>query len=122
MRDKTITILVQLSLAKHPDLPEVPLVMDLARTDEQRTILKTIFARQVMGRPYAAPPNVPKERVDALRKAFDATMADKDFLAEADKIGLEITPVGGQKIQDLVAEVYKNTTPEIATKIADMLK
>ena len=122
VRDKTITILVQLSLAKHPDLPEVPLVMDLARTDEQRTILKTIFARQVMGRPYAAPPNVPKERVDALRKAFDATMADKDFLAEADKIGLEITPVGGQKIQDLVAEVYKNTTPEIATKIADMLK
>lgn len=122
VRDKTITILVQLSLAKHPDLPNVPLVMDLAKTDEQRTILKTIFARQVMGRPFAAPPNVPADRLAALRKAFDDTMADKEFLTEADKIGLEITPVSGQKIQELVAEVYRNTTPEIAKKIAEMLK
>jgi tripartite-type tricarboxylate transporter receptor subunit TctC len=60
VQDKTITVLVQLALGKHPDLPDVPLVMDLARTDEQRAILKTIFARQVMGRPYAAPPGVPK--------------------------------------------------------------
>jgi tripartite-type tricarboxylate transporter receptor subunit TctC len=65
---------------------------------------------------------VPKERLEALRKAFDATMADKEFLAEADKIGLEITPVNGQKIQDLVNQVYKDTTPEIAKKIAAMLK
>ena len=122
IRDKTVTVLVQLALAKHPDLPDVPLVMDLAKTDEQRLILKTIFARQVMGRPYAAPPGVPKERIDALRRAFDATMQDKEFLAEAEKVGLEITPVTGEKIQDLVAEVYKNTTPEIAKKIAAMLK
>ncbi len=122
VRDKTITVLVQLSLAKHPDLPDVPLVMDLAKTDEQKLILKTIFARQVMGRPYAAPPGVPKERVDALRKAFDATMKDGEFLAEADKIGLEITAVPGEKIQALVSEIYKNTTPEIAKKIGAMLK
>ena len=122
VRDKTIAVLVQLALAKHPDLPDVPLVMDLAKTDEQKQILKTIFARQVMGRPYAAPPGVPKARVEALRKAFDETMKDKEFLAEADKIGIEITPVSGEKIQDLVVEVYKVTTPAIAKKIADMLK
>ncbi len=122
VRDKTVSVLVQLSLAKHPDLPDVPLVMDLAKTDEQRLILKTIFARQVMGRPYAAPPGVPKERVEALRKAFEETMQDKEFLAEAGKVGLEITPVAGAKLQDLVSEVYGNTTPETAKRIAAMLK
>lgn len=122
LRDKTISVLVQLSFAKHADLPDVPLVMDLAKTDEQRQILKTIFARQVMGRPFAAPPGTPKERVEVLRRAFDATMKDADFLAEAEKIGIEITPVSGEKVQELVAEVYKITTPELAGKIAAMLK
>ncbi len=61
--EKKINLLMQFSLGKHADLPDVPLVMDLAKTDEQRTILKLIFGRQVMGRPYVAPPGVPKERV-----------------------------------------------------------
>ena len=78
--DKQFTILVQLALDKHPDLPDVPLVIDLAKTDEQRQILRLIFARQVMGRPFLAPPGVPQDRADALRKAFMETMADKDFL------------------------------------------
>ena len=93
--DKTITVLVQLSLAKHPDLPDVPLVMDFAKSDEQQQIFKLIFARQVMGRPYLAPPGVPKDRADALRKAFMDTMKDPEFLAEAEKAQLEITPVSG---------------------------
>src|SRR5947208_2148066 len=59
LTDKKITILMQLSLSKHPDLPDVPLVTDLAKTDEQRQILRLIFARQVMGRPYLAPPGIP---------------------------------------------------------------
>ena len=61
LTDKKITILMQLSLSKHPDLPDVPLVTDLAKTDEQRQILRLIFARQVMGRPYLAPPNEPRQ-------------------------------------------------------------
>ena len=65
-----MSLLMQYSLGKHPDLPNVPLVMDLAKTDEQRTILKLIFGRQVMGRPFAAPLEVRKDRVDALRNAF----------------------------------------------------
>jgi tripartite-type tricarboxylate transporter receptor subunit TctC len=119
--DKKLTVLMQLSLTKHPELPDVPLVTDLAKTEEQRQILRLIFARQVMGRPYLAPPGVPADRVAALRAAFAATMADKDFLAEAEKAQLEITPVSGEAVQKLVNEVYQ-TPPEIAKKAADLLK
>jgi tripartite-type tricarboxylate transporter receptor subunit TctC len=119
--EKKFTILVQLALEKHPDLPDVPLIVDLAKTDEQRQILKLIFARQVMGRPFLAPPGIPKDRIDALRKAFMDTMKDKDFLAEAEKAQLEITPIAGDALQKLVADVYK-TPPEIAKKAADALK
>jgi tripartite-type tricarboxylate transporter receptor subunit TctC len=118
---KKITVLVQLALAKHPELPNVPLVTDLAKTDEQRQVLKLIFARQVMGRPFLAPPGVPANRVAALRKAFMDTMADKEFLSEADKSQMEITPVPGEKIETLVREVYA-TSPEIAQKAAALLK
>jgi tripartite-type tricarboxylate transporter receptor subunit TctC len=70
-----------------------------------------VFARQVMGRPFLAPPGVPKERVAVLRKAFMETMKDPKFLAEAQKMNLEVTPVSGEKLQELVAELYR-TPPE----------
>jgi tripartite-type tricarboxylate transporter receptor subunit TctC len=117
---KKIVVLVQLALSKHPDLPDVPLVTDLAKTDEQRQILKLIFARQVMGRPYLAPPGVPKERVEVLRQAFLDTMKDKEFLAEADTAQLEINPVTGPAIEKLLREVYQ-TPPDIAAKAAAVL-
>jgi hypothetical protein len=115
-----MTVLTQLALQKHPDLPNVPLIMDLAKTDEQKQILRLIFARQVMGRPYFAPPGVPADRAAALRKAFMETMQDKDFLADAEKAQLEITPVSGEEVQKLVTEVYA-TPPEIAKKAAAIL-
>lgn len=115
VKDGTLRLLVQLSLAKHADLPEVPLVMDLVRNDEQKAVLRLVFARQVMGRPFLAPPGVPPERVALLRKAFMQTMQDAAFLAEAQKLNLEITPVGGEAVQELVAEVYR-TPPEILAK------
>src|SRR5262247_3065458 len=77
--ENKITILMQLSLKKHPDLPDVPLITELAKNDEQRQILRLIFARQPLGRPYLAPPDVPADRVEALRAAFMATMKDKEF-------------------------------------------
>jgi tripartite-type tricarboxylate transporter receptor subunit TctC len=112
--DKRMIVLIQLSLAKHPELPDVPLVMDFAKTDEQRQILKLVFARNVMGRPYLAPPNVPAERVAALREAFAATMADKDFRAEAAKTDLEINPVSGAEVEKLVNEVYATPADVVA--------
>jgi tripartite-type tricarboxylate transporter receptor subunit TctC len=121
VEEKKIKILLQLSLAKHPDLPDVPLIMDLAKTEEQKQILRLIFARQVMGRPFVGPPGIPADRLAALRKAFMDTMKDAEFLAEADRGQFEITPVSGEEIQKLVAEVFE-TPKEIAGKAAAMLK
>ncbi len=120
LAQKKITVLVQLALSKHPDLPDVPLITDLAKTDEQRQILKLIFARQVMGRPYLAPPGVPGDRVAALRQAFMDTMHDPDFRAVADTAQLEINPVTGPEIENLLKEVYQ-TPPAIAGKAAQAL-
>jgi tripartite-type tricarboxylate transporter receptor subunit TctC len=102
-----INILAQLSLSKHPDLPNVPLILDLAKTAEQRQIFKLIFARQVMGRPYLAPPGLPAERAQTLQQAFSETMKDPMFLADAKKQKLEINPVPGADIEQLLKETYQ---------------
>ena len=119
VKDGTLKLLVQLSLEKHADLPNVPLVMDLVKTEEQRTLLRLVFARQVMGRPFLAPPGVPKERLALLRKAFMQTMQDEAFLAEAQKLNLEITPVSGERVQELVAEMYR-TPPEVLSQALEL--
>ena len=121
VQDRKINILVQLALAKHPDLPEVPLVTDLAQSPEQRQILRMIFARQVMGRPFLAPPGVPAERVAALRKAVLDTMADKDFLADAERTRIDIAPSPGERVQQLVEQLY--AMPKTAVERAkDLIK
>jgi tripartite-type tricarboxylate transporter receptor subunit TctC len=112
--DKRMVVLIQLSLSKHPELPDVPLVMDFAKTDKQRQILKMVFARNVMGRPYLAPPNLPANRLAALRDGFMATMADKDFLAEADKTQLEVNPVSGADVEALVKDIYATPADVVA--------
>jgi len=121
LKEKKINVLVQLSLSRHADLPNVPLIMDLAKTEEERRIFALVFARNVMGRPFVAPPNVPPERIEALRKAFIATMKDKDLLAEAEKTALEINPVPGDEIQKIVLDAYQ-TPPEIVKRTGDLLK
>ena len=121
LRDKKVNVLVQLSLTKHADLPNVPLIMDLARTPEDKQVFGLVFARNVMGRPFVAPPNVPPERIEALRKAFMATMKDEDLLAEADKTALEVNPVPGEEIQKIVIDAYR-TPPAIVKRTGDLLK
>src|SRR5262244_773547 len=121
IEDKSITVLVQLSLNKHPDLPDVPLVMDFAKTEAQQQMFKLIFARQVMGRPYLAPPDVPKDRAEALRKAFMDTMTDNEFLADAEKSQLEINPVDGAEVERLVNELYQTPKP-LADKAAQFIR
>jgi tripartite-type tricarboxylate transporter receptor subunit TctC len=95
-------------------------VLDFARNDEERQILKLIFARQVMAWPYLVPPDVPKDRLETLRTAFMQTMQDADFRAEAVKAGLEISPVPGAEIERRVQELYR-TPAAIARKAADLL-
>jgi len=112
-----IAVTLQIALAKHEDLPDVPLVTDLAKTEEQRQILKLILARQVVGRPYFGPPGIPADRREALRRAFDETMTDPDFIADAKKIELEVNPVGGAEIDKLLAELYR-TPHDVVEKAA----
>ena len=121
LRDRKINILVQLSLSKHKDLPDVPLIMDLARNETERRIFALVFARNVMGRPFVAPQNVPAERIEALRKAFIETMKDPDLVAEAGKANLEVNPVAGAEIQKIVLDAYQ-TPPDIVKKTGDLLK
>ncbi len=118
---KKINIFVQLSLQKHADLPDVPLIIDLAKTPEQRQIFTLVFARQALGRPYLAPPGLPPDRLEALRKAFMDTMKDPEFLAEADKAKLEVTPLDGARAQQIISDAYK-VDPAIAKKTADLMK
>ena len=116
-----INLLMQFSLAKHADLPDVPLIMDYAKTDEHRAMFKFIFARQVMGRPYQGPPGIPADRLQVLQKAFMDTMVDQEFLAEAEKGKFEIRPVSGAEIGKLVADVL-NTPPELAAMAGALMK
>ena len=106
VRDKKVVILYQQALEKHPDLPDVPLVLDIAKNDEDRKILELQMIPLLFGRPYMAPPGTPKDRVAALRKAFNDTMKDPDFIAESKKAKLEIEPVTGQQLDDLLKKAY----------------
>ena len=121
LTEKKINILFQMGLSKHPDLPDVPLIIDLANSEEDRAVLKLIFARQVVAWPYLAPPGVPQDRADALRQAFMQTMKDTDFLADAEKSLLEIRPVAGRDVEALVAQVYR-TPAAITQRAVDILR
>jgi tripartite-type tricarboxylate transporter receptor subunit TctC len=116
LRDRKINILVQIGLTKAPDLPDVPLLIDLAANDEDRAIFKLLSASSTIGRPVFTSPGVPPERVKALRDAFDAMVKDPVFLAEAEKEHFDINPVAGQEMQKIVADIVATPRP-----IADRL-
>jgi tripartite-type tricarboxylate transporter receptor subunit TctC len=116
VRDKKITLLIQMNLNKHADLQDVPLATELAKNDEDRQAMQVIFARQTLGRPFAAPPGVPADRVAALRTAFNATVTDPALLAEAKKARLDINPTDGAEMDRILKEVY--AAPEAVVKRA----
>ena len=118
---KQIDVVLQLASQKLDELPHVPLITDVAETADQRTALKLIVSRQVMARPYVAPPGVPAERLAALRSAFDATVKDPAFLAEAKRQDLEVRPVSGAEADALIKDVYA-TPPGIVKLAVDYMK
>ena len=105
LRDGKINLLAQAGAKKHPDLPDVPLLADFAKNDEDRQILRVYFATADMARPLWVGPEIPSERVDALRRAFDATMADRDFLDDARRVNVDIEATGGAGAQAIVAGI-----------------
>ena len=114
IRDGKVNIILQLALKKLPLLGNVPLVMEFARNEADRQALEMIFSRQSMSYPFAVPPEVPAERLAVLRRAFDATMKDPEFLADAKQQKLDIDPVSGDDIQALVRSVYASPKDVIA--------
>jgi tripartite-type tricarboxylate transporter receptor subunit TctC len=115
---KEINLTLQIALAKDddPNLANVPLIIDMTSDPAARAALKLIVSRQSIARPFAAPPGLPPDRLATLRAAFDATMKDPDFLAEAQKLHLEVRPVNGEAVETLLREVY--ASPPQAIKLA----
>jgi tripartite-type tricarboxylate transporter receptor subunit TctC len=101
-----INVLVQAGFQKEPDLPEVPMATDLVKGTEEMQILRLLLTTHVMARPFAAPPEIPADRKDILRKAFDMTMNDPEFRAEASRLQLDVNPISGASIDAHLEEVY----------------
>ncbi len=106
IREQKLNVILQMAFEKLPELADVPSALDLVTDPASRQVLELILIRQEMGRPYVAPPGVPTDRVAALRAAFDATMKDPEFLAEAQRLQMEIDPLTGAQIAALLAKAY----------------
>ena len=106
MRDHKVNIVAQAALEKSPELPDVPMLLDKVTDPKKRAALEMILAAQTMARPYAAPPGLPDDRLAALRDAFQKTVDSAEFRAEAQKLGLDVNPVGYQKAESLIAQIY----------------
>jgi tripartite-type tricarboxylate transporter receptor subunit TctC len=116
-RDGLVKVLAQEDREGYPELNRqgVPLTRDFAKTDEQRQILDLIYSQTIFGRPYVVAPEVPPERVAALRKAFMAAMKDPDLVAEAQRIQVDVLPVAGEELQAMIATLYR-TPKELLAK------
>ena len=121
IKDKKINILVQMGMKAHDDLKGVPMAIELARTPIDRQVMEVVFAKYGMARPFMAPPGTPPDRLAALRRAFDATMQDAVFLAEAQRLSMEISPVSGADVQLLVSRIM-GTPPDLADRAREALK
>jgi tripartite-type tricarboxylate transporter receptor subunit TctC len=113
---KQIRLMLQWGLESHPELKHVPLALDLGKTEADRSALRLMMARLEYGRPFFLPPGVPAERAAALRRAFAATMKDPAYLAEAEKLKIEVDPLSGAKVQELVAQVTA-TPPDVVARV-----
>jgi tripartite-type tricarboxylate transporter receptor subunit TctC len=120
LADGRANILLQIALKKNALIPDVPFVMDYARREEDRQILRLVFGWTDMERPLAAPPGTPAERVAALRTGFDAAMRDPALLADAEQASLSIEPMAADAIASFIDDVYR-TPPSVAAKAAQML-
>jgi tripartite-type tricarboxylate transporter receptor subunit TctC len=106
MNEKKLNIIIQAALRKQPELPDVPLASDLTQDREKLQILKLFLASQETARPFAAPPDLPADRKLALIRAFDATMKDPEFLAEAQKLNMDVNPLNAKGVDDILADLY----------------
>jgi tripartite-type tricarboxylate transporter receptor subunit TctC len=119
--DHLLNVIVQMGLTKLRDLPDVPSALDLVVDPENRQVMELILMRQEAGRPFAAPPGTPEDRVAALRQAFQDTLDDPGFIADAEKVQLEVDPLSGDAIEDLLAKAYA-TPPVVVQRAAKLVE
>jgi tripartite-type tricarboxylate transporter receptor subunit TctC len=115
VKEKKINFIAQAGVHRAHELPDVPLLTELAKNDEEREVLKLFSSPPALGRPFTAPPEVPAERLAILRKAFDETMKDKAFLEEAEKLKLDVEPMDWQEVTQIVHDVV-NAPPAVVSK------
>ena len=122
LESRDLMIVLQETLARHPEFPQVPMALDLAKTEEAKQLIRTVI--QVHGstvRPFVLPPGTPKERVEILRKGFAEALKDPELLAEAKKANLELNPLDGGELERRVKEIL-NLNPPLADKLKQILK
>jgi tripartite-type tricarboxylate transporter receptor subunit TctC len=108
IKDGTVKLLVQFGLEKEPAIADVPFALDHAKNADDRQLMEAAFSALAAGRPYLMPPGVPADRIAAMRKALMDVFKDPDFLAEAEKIGLDVnTPRSGAQLQELIERIYQ---------------
>jgi hypothetical protein len=113
--------IIQVGLRKEPELPDVPLLMDLARNDRQREILSYVTRAVAVGRPIATTPGVPPARLQALRVAFDATVKDPSFMADAERQRLDVNTMTGAELEKIVAALI-DAPQDIKAEVKQAIK
>jgi hypothetical protein len=111
LSENKVRVLMQIGLEPNAELKGVPFVLDFAKTDDDRRVLRLIVGWTIMGRPYLAPPGIPEDRKAALRRAFDAAMRDPALLADAARLRLDISPIGGDAIDRFLTDAYATPRP-----------
>lgn len=118
--NKKVRILIQNGMKPHPKLPDVPLTYSKIKTESGKAMFRLYTASEEIGRPYVAPPGLPEDRTQALRRAFDATLRDAAFLADAEKTNLEVDPLTGEEMHSLLREVYA-TDKTVVAQVRDLV-
>ena len=120
LREQKIFVIVQIALKRDPELADVPTIIELARTDEDKAVMTFLSADIPISRAYVTTPGVPPERVQALRRAFDATMKDPQFVAEAQKLAMDMSPSTGEEAQKY-ADLIANTPARVRARAKTIL-
>jgi len=118
LRDKKVNLLLQTGLEKNRTLPDLPRMVDLAKSEDNRKLLELFALASVVGRSFVAPPGVPRERVEELRAAFIAMVKDGEFLADIAKLNFDLEPMAGAELQAFIAKDYPAPLIERAKEIA----
>lgn len=121
LTENKLNILAQLSMKRLPEIGDVPMVIDMAKTKEQRDILEFIFGEQTMGKPFMMGPDIPKDRLAALRDAFLKAAADPAAIAEMNKMSLGLSPTSGEELQQLVEKMYATPQATVDRAIAALV-